>query len=347
MHRSRPFACLFAGLLGVAAAAAEPEPPPALEGVCACADTLKPLADADPEVNKLLAAYNFPAEPFAWRLEPRGRTARYAVHHLTFPSPVTTPVAESNTVHGEYYVPRPARGAGPAALVLHILDGRFLVARAVCRYFAGQGTPALLVMMPYYGPRRPKGRSLAGYYREDPRRILDALRATALECRRAACWLQTRPEVAPDRIGVVGVSLGAIAGALAVGVDPRFTRNVLVLGGGDPAAILWHAPETAVVRAALVELGYSRERVQALAAGVDPIRFAGRVDPKTTLMINALADKTVPRDCTVRLWKAMGRPPIEWLLSGHYSAILYIPAILPTAHHFVVHGRRPEPAARP
>jgi hypothetical protein len=145
---------------------------------------------------------------------------------------------------------------------------------------------------------------------------------------------------------VVGVSLGAIAGGLLVGVDPRFKRNVLVLGGGDPAAVLWHAPETAAVRAELVEQGHTLQEVRRKTAGVDAIRFAHRVDRDTVLFVNARYDKTVPRECTVRLWEAMGKPRIQWLPAGHYSTSLYIPLILPQAHHFVRHGA-PRASAAP
>lgn len=314
-----------------------------VEGVCDPKETLKTLTDRDPAVNKLLAHYNFPAEPFRWRLVPEQQTPRYRVHHLTFPSPVKSPIPENNTVHAEYYVPARTEGKQPAVLVLHILDGRFLVARAVCRHFAGSGTPALLVIMPFYGPRWPRGRSRAAYFGAAPRRIFESMRATVLECRRAASWLQQRPEVDPARIGVVGVSLGAIAGALLVGVDPRFTRNVLVLGGGDPAAIVWHAPETAGVRQRLAELGYTLDKIREATVDIDPIRFAKRVDPKSVFLVNARYDQVVPRECTVRLWEAMGKPAIEWLPAGHYTASLYLPLILAQAHHFVRHGTPPIP----
>lgn len=340
MSALRSLVCLLALAAAHAAAAeAERETPPAIEGMCECADVLKPLRDADPKVAALLEAYQLAPKPFPWKLVPKEQTPFHDLFALTFPSPVKSPVPENNTVHAEYYRPREPRGKSPAALVLHILDGRFLVARTVCRHLARKGTPALLVMMPFYGPRRPAGRSLADYYKEDPRRILDSMRATVIECRRAACWLQKRPEVDPDKIGVVGVSLGAIAAGLLAGVDPRFTRNVLVLGGGDPVSILWHAPETARVRDTIRELGFTREQIQELARDVDAIHFAKRVDPKTVLMINASADRTVPRDCTERLWEAMGKPKIQWLPGGHYSASLYIPVILPMAQQFVATER--------
>jgi dienelactone hydrolase len=328
-------------LLGTAVASAEEnrgQREGTERGVCRCDDTLKPLSDPDPGVRKLLAAYDFPPDPFPWSLRLQETGQRYSVYHLTFPSPVRSELVENNTVHGEYYVPRGAAGRMPAVVLLHIMDESFLLERMICRYLALGGVAALMLEMPYYADRRPAGASLHTIYVGEPLRILQAMRSAVLETRRAACWLQKRPEVDPSRIGLVGVSLGAIVGGLAAGVDPRFHRTVLVLGGGDPAHILWHADETRSIRDRLIQLGYTRERLREAAEGIDSIRFARRVNPKTVLMINASNDETVPRACTEALWQAMGRPAIQWHPAGHYTIALLIPMILPTVLDFVRAG---------
>src|SRR5436190_24321029 len=86
---------------------------------------------------------------------------------VTFASPVTTDVAENNTVHGEYFQPA-GRGPYPACVVLHILGGDFLLAETVAAHLARQGVAALFVKMPYYGPRRSKNSSRR-MLSEDPR----------------------------------------------------------------------------------------------------------------------------------------------------------------------------------
>ena len=325
--------CLLAVLCSCGLVTGPQDP---LSGTVRCGRTLKPLHDPDPALDAELQRYNFPADSFPWRLGPPVETDQFTVQHLTFPSPRQYDVEESNTVHAEYYLPRQLKGKAPAVVVLHILDGRFLVARMLCRNFAAAGIPSLMVQMPYYGDRRPPGTSLYRTFISDPRRMFDAMQGTVVDVRRAACWLQARREVDPRRIGVVGVSLGAISAALVAGVDPRFSRNVVVLGGGDPAAILWHAPETEAVRDRLVALGYDLARTRELARGVDPIPFARRADTKRVLMINATSDATMPRECTMALWEALGKPTIHWYPAGHYTMALFVPAILPTAVEFIV-----------
>src|SRR5438132_1321942 len=46
-------------------------------------------------------------------------------------------------------------------------------------------------------------------------------------------WIMRQPDVDPRRIGVVGVSLGAIITHLTMGRDSRLSAGVAVLGAGD------------------------------------------------------------------------------------------------------------------
>lgn len=337
---SRAAACLLLALLPLAAGAGEapqepPTPPPVEKGVCECKDTLRPLRDPDPKVHELLEPYQVAPDPFPWRLQRIQVAERYEVHRLTFPSSTRFDVAECNTVHAEYYLPRPTPKAAPGMLVLHILDGRFVVARLVCQNFAKMGVPSLMVQMPYYGDRRPRNKGLSEIMLEKPERMFQAMEAAVPDFRRAASWLQKRGEVDPDRIGVLGVSLGAIAGALLAGVDPRFNRNVFVIGGGDPATIVWHAPETRGVRRELERMGHTRDTLAESIRGVDPITFAHRINTRQVMLVNATTDKTVPKACTVALWEAMGKPFIRWHAGGHYSMGFYTPLILSDAYNAI------------
>src|SRR6478672_11910606 len=54
------------------------------------------------------------------KLDPPGSTVE--IHHLTFPSPVTSPHAENNTVHADYYRPK-GPGPFPGVIVLNITGG--------------------------------------------------------------------------------------------------------------------------------------------------------------------------------------------------------------------------------
>src|SRR5207253_638390 len=77
----------------------------------------------------------------------------FEIFEVKFPSPVVTPQVSNNTVHCEYFRPH-GEGKHPGVIVLHILGGDFDLARLFCRSLAAEGTAALFLKMPYYGPRR-------------------------------------------------------------------------------------------------------------------------------------------------------------------------------------------------
>jgi len=58
--------------------------------------------------------------------------------------------------------------------------------------------------------------------------------------------METRPELDTYRIGVFGVSMGAIKGSLVGALDPRIRAQVLALGAGDLPHVLAYSTESGV-----------------------------------------------------------------------------------------------------
>jgi dienelactone hydrolase len=291
-------------------------PPPATGTV-----RFEPVGDESslPERYRL-AAHEFPfARSF---IEPDSR--RITLSEVTFPSPVVTDCECNNTVHCEYFQPL-VSGRRPAVVVLHILGGDFPLARLFCRYLSANGTAALFVKMPYYGPRRPEGvnrRMISA----DPHASVAGFTQAVLDIRRAAAFLASRPEVDPERIGIFGVSLGGITASLAGAIEPRFTSVCTMLAGGDLARLTWNwnSPSVRVAREAWLAGGRTEEQFFETLKPVEPAEYAERLRGRRLLMINASRDELIPPDHTVRLWEKAGRPRIVWYDAGHYSALLFL-----------------------
>lgn len=109
------------------------------------------------------------------------------VYELRFPSPVTSPYPQNNTVHAEYYRPR-GKGPFPGIVVLDILGGDQNLSRTVAMLLAQNQIASLFVQMAYYGPRRPADSSARLISPNYPQ-TMDAIRQTVLDvalCRRLA-----------------------------------------------------------------------------------------------------------------------------------------------------------------
>ncbi len=283
----------------------------------------------DPELQKLLSSYESGAREFAWQLRELKDGERVGTSWLTFPSPVQGEIRENNTVWAKYWHPKGMTGRRPAALLLHWLGGSYDTLELIGLRLAENGIPALMMYMPHYGPRRAKGAKKAELLTPDLDRSFANLRQAVQDVRRAGDWLASRPWIEPSRVGIVGISLGAIVGALSAGVDDRFGRSVFLIGGGDVAGIVFHgSKETAAQKKKLEEAGMTPDRFRELGRDVEPLTYASRLRPEEILMINAEADEVIPRDSTLQLHEAAGRPELRWFKGGHTAIVFRLGPVL-------------------
>ena len=259
--------------------------------------------------------------PFEERLLETSSTT-FTLSEVTFPSPVTTAVAINNTVPCEFFRAHRSN-PGPGVVVLHILGGDFALSRAFSRTLASNGCSALFVKMPYYGPRRPPGSKLR-MISFDPHETVSGMTQAVLDIRRATAWLGTQPEVDPKRLGILGVSLGGITGALAATAEPRLDRICLILAGGDIGQVAWESKVLTPLRERWVAGGGTRESLTELLKTVDPVTYGVNVRGRQVLMLNARHDEVIPPACTTSLWTAFGQPTIVWWDAGHVSAAQYM-----------------------
>jgi poly(3-hydroxybutyrate) depolymerase len=282
----------------------------------------------------------FRLEPavFPYELEPVLTTPLYTVSRLRFPSPIASPDPENNVVHAEFFDPVGLKGRKPAVVVLHILGSDFPLSRYMAARLADRGIAALFLKLPYYGERRPTGRPgpvPRRFLSADIERTMTSMRQGVCDVRRGICWLASRSDVDPTRLGVAGISLGGIVSSIVVAVDPAVRDGVFLLAGGDVSRILWRMPETVKFRESWQASGRTIEDLKVLTQPFDPLTYAHLLAGKRLLMIAGKVDEVVPPASTKALWVAAGRPPIHWYDCGHYSAIGYLlPGIRETVNFF-------------
>jgi dienelactone hydrolase len=266
------------------------------------------------------------------------RTTRDNTHLLVkFPSLVKTPEYPQNqTVYAEVLLPHQSQRM-PAVVILHSWgvqkpDIELSLAQALAK----RGFVAAVMTLPYHMQRTPSG-YLSGELMivPDARQMRDTMRQAALDTMRLIDWLQSQPQVASDRIGVVGISLGAIVSALVLGVETRVRAGALVLGGANLAHILWRSPLTMNVRGELRSKGVSYENLREEIASVEPLSFLHGQYGDRVLMINGRYDLVIPREDALALRRALGDGPILWLNTGHYGPALVRSALFGVVGRFL------------
>jgi dienelactone hydrolase len=274
------------------------------------------------------ARYRLEAHSFPYELTRKRElsTSGVTVDELRFPSAVTSPCPQNNTVYAEYYRPK-GPGPFPAAIVLDITGGDQSLSRIIAATFARNGVAALFVQMAYYGPRQPPGSNLRLLSTNIPR-TYEGIRQTVLDVRRAAAWLASRPEVDRERLGIHGTSLGSMIGALAAEMEPRLRRVSIALGGGGLVDVYYDDPRAAPYRRFWEALGGTRSQAIRLLSPVDPLTYAANLKGRKVLLIAGKRDEIVPPRATEALWKAAGEPRLIWYDCTHYGAALYFAPIM-------------------
>ncbi len=253
------------------------------------------------------------------------RHSGVTVYDLTFPSPVKTDIAENNTVHCEYFVPK-EKGKRAAVLVLDIMQGNQIIARGEAMWLAQHGVAAMVVVLPHYNQRRAPN-SKVKLVSADIVRTLEGVRQAVLDCRCAIAWLAGRPEVDAEKLGMVGTSLGSFLTALTSANEPRIKNVCMILGGGGLVDAYYDHPKAKAVTE-WIDLVGGKNLVKKLIAPVDPITYAAQLKSKNLLMIAAKHDEIVPPKAASALWEATGKQRIVWLDAGHFTAALYTMSVL-------------------
>ena len=148
------------------------------------------------------------------------------------------------------------------------------------------------------------------------------VRQTALDVRRGLDYLGTRRDINSQKIGLVGLSLGAIIGTVTAGVEPRIKASALISGGGDWGLIM----QTLTARHATVGghstagfAGMDWNLVSAALAPEDPLTFAAHITPRALLMLHGRKDDVIVPQAAQELYAAASQPKaIQWFAPyGH------------------------------
>jgi dienelactone hydrolase len=243
----------------------------------------------------------------------------YEVYTVTFTIPVQNAEPPNGIVYVEYYKTK-ISGHLPGVVLLHHYGVRKpQIERRIASLLAEKGIATAMLIMPYHLQRTPHGfKSGKAMISSDIPRLVGSIQQTIQEVDALVQWLKSRPEIDQDKIGLVGISLGAIIGATAVGQLNEFDATVLVLGGGNVADILWKSPMTAAIRPSLRREGYTEEKLTQELVQIEPLEYAKTSMGRSLYMINATDDPIVPKKDTVALWNSLGQPQLTWIEAGHY-----------------------------
>lgn len=241
---------------------------------------------------------------------------------LSFPSALSTPHPENNTVYGRW-VPARRQEKRPRAAVVVLPqwnsdEGGHM---GLCRLLAMHGLSALRLSLPYHDRRMPPELRRADYIvSSNLTRTIQICRQAVLDARRAVAWLAG---TGFDRIGILGTSLGSCLSLLTAAHEPLIQAQALNHVSPLFADVVWRGLSTEHVRQGLdghVDL----ETLRDIWAPISPRWFLERVRDTRTLLVYARYDLTFPLDLSKALvgdFRERRIPhEVAVLPCGHYSS---------------------------
>ena len=166
---------------------------------------------------------------------------------------------------------------------------------------------------PYYGPDDPTAWEWVRWFPEMRQAILRTPAALLL----AAQYLYTREDVDPERVSMIGVSLGVPFAVAAAATDRRMAGLALLHGGADIRRMTEYAYAD-LAAPWLVEL--MAIGLAWVVAPLEPAKYTGEIAPRPLLLVNATGDERIPLASVKALYDTAREPKrMIWLETGHVA----------------------------
>ena len=298
-----------------------------LLGVAGCVSFPLPLRTGVPETltTPLAHYYDYLYLPLKVTEESTQIRSGYSLHKLRLSG-----TEKIKPIRIDWYKPnRP--GCHPVVLMSPILAGNDLYVREFAAFYAARGLHAVIVY-------RQKEIFSADRPLQD---VETHLRETVVELRRVIDWMETEPSIDSQRVGTFSISLGAILTSVLAAVEPRVRCSVLGLPAGHLPEVIITSQDKSIRKrrkSYLEKQGWSRSQaLEELKKVVvtEPMNFAGAVNPRKILIIAGLFDRVLGFRRSLALWRAMGRPRLILLPTGHYTAYLATPYLKLATYSFL------------
>lgn len=179
----------------------------------------------------------------------------------------------------------------------------------------GLGLNVLIPVLPLHGPRRTGLHSGEGFIGLDVIDTLHAETQALWDMRRLLSWV--RDQEAP-RVGAFGLSLGGLTTANFASLAEGLSAVVPGIPLVDLRRVIERHAASHQARYARA-LGYDFDRVSEVLRVISPLALAPRVPIEGRLLFAATADRLVPPEQAVDLWRHWEQPELVWYQGGHVS----------------------------
>lgn len=183
------------------------------------------------------------------------------------------------------------------------------------RFFEDNGLNVLIPVLPLHGPRRLGLHSGTGFLGWN---VIDTLHAEAQsvwDMRRLLSWIQSQGALG---VGAFGLSLGGYTTSLFASLADGLDCVIAGIPLTDIGRMMERHGDLHQIQYA-EHLGFDLGKVGEVFRVVSPLALDPRVPKSGRMIFGANADRLVPPDQVVDLWRHWEKPEIVWYAGSHVS----------------------------
>ncbi|TET46560.1 MAG: abhydrolase domain-containing 18 [Dehalococcoidia bacterium] len=285
-----------------------------------------------------------------------GQTHREWSHYVVrYPTAHPTRYEKNNTVLAEYFRPLNTIGA-PLVILFHGIGDQLLIpCKMLARSLVKKGM-ACFVLYSVFHSRRMPDEVKSRYPSLTPDEWFENYIISVTDVRQAIDWAKSRTEIDTEKVGVIGISFGGFISAITMGIDKRIKAGAFLIAGGNSQKIARFSRKRSMRKGYKVteaeynhdqkvyrqylnevaEKGYENVTPPSRSFLIDPMTFGPYLQERPVLMLNALWDEYVPKQATLDLWKASGKPALSWFPGTHTTFWFWYPLIRRKISRFLV-----------
>jgi len=220
------------------------------------------------------------------------------------------------------------------------------------RWFSKRGVNVFYFILPYHEGRARKGwKGGEPFFHSSPAHCVVKFYEAVKDVRRTIDLIESFDEFKDYPVNLMGYSFGGMISAMALALDTRIKKGILVYTGGNWRWINWHSPYTEVVREKYRKVGNEygcRSEEDCIRFRKDPIKIVNsfktiddifdkspvgcfHYDPlsyakfitQPVLAFRGMFDRIIPLKSTSELLSLIKNKRVVWLPSGHKSSYLF------------------------
>lgn len=280
---------------------------------------------------------------------------QWAHYTVRYPTAHPTRYEKNNTVMAEYFRPLDAIGA-PLVILFHGIGDQLLIpCKMLARSLVKKGMACLALYSVFHSRRMPDEVKYR-YPALTPEEWFENYVISVTDVRQVIDWAKSRTEINTGKVGVIGVSFGGFISAITMGIDDRIKAGAFLVTGGNSQKI-GHLSRKKSMRkgysvtedeynhdqqvyrqylSEVAEKGYENIPPPSQSFLIDPMTYGHYLKERPVLMLNALWDEYIPKEATLDLWEASGKPAISWFPGTHTTFWLWYPFIRRKIARFLV-----------